>query len=218
MKVRVYLVTSFLFYAIAIIVGDAYAAGSTFRAGIGQALFFGRLFVVVTFPILVGVGFLLRWVAERLFHRPLPYRSVLPWLVHVPLSIVFLSSAIPDSPKTLFRRYVADDVPQSLKEVRLWRTSGFGNSTVVMSFRIAPSEFSRVLSRYEYVEHKESETATPPILAHLAEGRLDFPILLPASPLVYRYSHLEPGPEGGLRVSHYATKSKDYVVTVRTFN
>lgn len=219
MKVLFHAVASFLLYAIAIIVGDACSAGSTFREGLGHATIFGTLFVVVTFPMLVGIGFFLRWAAERLLHRPLPYRSVLPWFVHVPLSLAFLSSAIPDSPQALFRRYVADDVPQSLTEVRYWRTSGFGNSTVVMSFSLAPSEFSKVLSRYEYIE--QSEGVRPLLLAlmkELKEGRPDFPIVLPASPLVYEYSHSEPGPGGGLHVSHYATKNKDYVITVRSRN
>jgi len=218
MKVRFHVVASFLLYAIAIIVGDACSAGSTFREGMGHATIFGTFFVVVTFPMLVGIGFFLRWAAERLLHRPIPYRSVLPWFVHVPVSLAFLSSAIPDSPKTLFRQYVADDVPHSLSEVRYWRTSGFGNSIVVMSFRLAPSEFSKILSRYEYTERSESDGVKPQLLAQLTEGRPDFPISLPASPLVYEYSHSKPGPGGGLHISHYATKNKDYIITVRTYD
>lgn len=199
-------------------VGDAFSAGSSFQEGLGHAIVFGATSAVLTFPVLVGIGFFLRWVAEMLLHRPLPYRTVLPWFVHLPLSVALLFSTIPDSPETLFRRYVADDVPHSLSDLRYWQTSGFNSSIVMMSFKLDPSEFSKVLSRHEYAESSESTGVSPPNLAGWARGRPDFPITLPAAPLVYRYSYSKPTPSVGLRIRHYATKDKDQVITVWTFN
>jgi hypothetical protein len=218
MRIGFYAIVSFLIYAAAVFVGDACSAGSTFGEGVGHAGVFGTFFVLVTFPMLVAAGFFLRWAFERLARRPLPYRSTLPWFVHVPLSLAFISSVIPDSPETLFRRYVADDVPRSLSDVRYWHTSGFGNSTTVMSFRLDPAEFGKVISRYEYVERSDPGGFRPSFIEQLAESRPDFPVSLPGTPLVYEYSYSEPGPGGGLQIWHYATGAHDCVITVQSRN
>ena len=215
-RIRVYAVVSFLLYAVAALVGDAYAASSTFREGIGHALVFGTFFLLVTFPLLVAIGTLVRWALERMVRRPLPCREVLPWFTHVPLSLALLFSTLPDSPQAIFRWYVADDVPFSLSELRCWHTRGFGDSAAILSFKLDPSEFGKVLSRYEYVEHFEPDGIRPPLLARLAKDRAHFPIALPSTPLVYEYAHVRPGLAGGFRISHYATKSQDYVITVRS--
>lgn len=166
--------------------------------------------------MLVGIGYFLRGVAERRLRRPLPWRVALPWFVHVPLSLALLTSVIPDSPQKQFRRIVADDVPHSLSDVRFWRTRGFGNSMDVMSFRVNPSEFGKVLSRYEYAERKEAEGVRPHLVMEVAESRPQFPISLPSSPLVYEYSYSSPERPFGMWI--YTTTDKDFAIVVRSID
>ncbi len=218
MKVCFTAIASLMLYGSTLIVRDAYSSGSTFWDGLGHGVFFGTFLTILTFPILVGMGFFLRWATELILQRPMPYRTILPWFIHVPLILVYFPSAIQDPPITLFRRYVADDVPSSLSEFRHWRTSGIGNAKAIMSFRIAPAEFSKVLSRHQYTEHSKSEEVQPLLLLRLINERPNFPISLPNSPLVYEYRHSEPGLGGGLHVSHYTTQAKDFVITIWIFD
>lgn len=206
---------SLICYAVVIWVSTALSAGGPFIGRLGNAAIFGTIFVVFTFPVLVGVGFVLRWVLELVLSRSLPFRSIVPWWTHIPLSITFIIGAIPESSEGLFRRYVADEVPLSLSEVRFWRTSGFGNSIVMLSYRIDSKEFEKVLERFEYEERSGGTGMPPPFFNDLANAQADFPISLPASPLVYEYSYSEPGSGGGLNISHYATEQKDFVLTIR---
>jgi hypothetical protein len=82
----------------------------------GNVLFsaaFSIIYSVLAFPILIGVGFLLRWTADRLLKRPLSGRTYIPWLIPAVLGIgCFACSFLQDrSPRTLFRNFLNMDPP-----------------------------------------------------------------------------------------------------------
>jgi hypothetical protein len=212
-------VVSLATYSAVVVVGDSFSAASSFRDGLSHALFFGPLFVVVTFPILVGFGFGLRWVIERLIRRPLPFRSIIPFAVLVPVSLSMLSSAIPDSPKTVFRRFVADDVPESLSGLQFWKRSGFGNSTVIVKFKLNPEDFGKVISRYAYSEEELTSGHWIHPIDDLIRHNVAFPIQPSTKPAssVFRASRTL---SNGAResVSHYVNEARDEVLTVRVLD
>lgn len=86
----------------------------------------------------------------------------------------------------------------------------------VMSFRVNPSEFGKVLSRYEYAERKEAEGVRPHLVMEVAESRPQFPISLPSSPLVYEYSYSSPERPFGMWI--YTTTDKDFAIVVRSID
>lgn len=107
MKVFLPAGASFVAFSAAVIVGHAYQAGSTFRDVHHYALMFGSLQMAFLFAVLVRASFMLCWGVKSLSRHCLPHRSILPWLMSLPLGLLMLSKALPDSPQTLFRYCVA---------------------------------------------------------------------------------------------------------------
>lgn len=218
-KTLAMVIVSLVIYSAAVVVGDSFSAASSFRAGLSHALFFGPFFVVVTFPILVGFGYGLRWLIERLIRRQLPFRKIIPFAVLVPVCLSMLSSAIPDSPKTVFRRYVADDVPESLSGLQFWKRSGFGNSTVIVQFNVNPRDFGKVVSRYTYSEEELPPGYRISPIDDLIRHNAAFPIRPSTKPAsrVFRASRTL---SNGAResVSHYVNEARDEVLTVRVLD
>jgi hypothetical protein len=211
--------TSFAVFYIALFIGDAWQAGSTFALGEGHALFFVTFDIAFLFPILVGLGFLFRWLFERVTRRRLPFRTILPWWTHLPLSIAFLVFAAPDrSPSALFRQYISDDVPASLSDFRYSWTSTFNNRHVVLSFRIDPAEFKKVLSRYAFAQSLPDQFQESVELS-ITRDPVESSMNPPLSQLVQRYEYDPPtNPDGsrpdGPYVNLYTTQSHDYVLFI----
>jgi hypothetical protein len=219
MKTLAVATTSLAVFYIALFIGEVWHAGSTIALGEGTAIFFVTFDIAFLFPILVGLGFLLRWLFERVTHRRLPFRTVLPWYTHLPLSIAALVYAVPDrSPSALFRQYVSDDVPASLSDFRYSWTSTFKNRHVVLSFRIDSADFKKVLSRYAFAQSlpdQFQESAESSITRDPVDSSMNPPL----SQLVQRYEYDPPkNPDGswpdGPYVKLFTTQSHDYVLFI----
>lgn len=209
-------ILSFLLFATAIYWADAQSAGSPASNGASHAAVFGTVFIAFVFPLTVGAGYLLRALCEFLLRRRLPWRSALPWFAHLPLTVLLLLvTLVPDTPQSLYRRYISPDVPQSLSDFQYWHASGFGNSSTLLAFRIDPREFPKVLAAHPYRRMVLSGEEHP--LERYGQIP-DFPISPPPASLVEVYSYSEPGTGGGLYLTHYTTEHHDYVLTIRSFN
>jgi hypothetical protein len=197
-------------YYASIIVGDAYAAGSTWRAGIGHALLFGTFFFIISYPILLLVQHLLFGIARRMLRKPSAGPSIWAYIPCVLISMLFFSAAIPRSPESYFEWFVADPVPPSVSDIEYWHTSGYGNSGWIITFRISPDEFDQILSMCPYKERFVSEGE----VLRIPEGA----VTPPREPLVHCYSYSEPGPGGGLLVDILANENKDRVYVIGLAN
>jgi len=215
MRKRIVLSVCFgLVYAASVILGDAASACSTFQAGLGHAVFFGTFFIIGTLPLIL----LLQVGLTRLIRRILHSESKrVPTLEFVPIALVsllFLSSLIPESPEDHFVRFVADVPPASLHDVRCWHTRGYGNGIAVVSFRVSPSEFEKVLTRYAYQKTELPEGASLSLLRSLC-ARKGFPIDYPPEPMVVAYRYSVPRSNGDFYVSIYANAARSLVYVVR---
>jgi len=230
-------------YYAAILIGDSASAGSTWREGMGHALIFGTFFFVVSFPLILliqaGVVRLLRglWFrfskdASKTRVPPPPKGivtapgaprriSTVPIWEFVPLAVLtglFLSAASGSSQEDEFRRFVSRDRPQSVRSFNCWYMSGHGTRSWVVSFRIAPADFPRVITRYPYVQSANPDGFELSVLKDVRESRDDFPVEYPSEPMVLCYRHSMPGPGGGLHVSIYANAEKSLVYVIGSFN
>lgn len=212
-------IASLTIFASCIYVGDACSAGYPVREGMAHARFFGTVAVVLLFPLLVGVGFAIRFGLEFLLRRELPLRFVLPWAVPLAFSLFVLFEGLSETPSKKFTRFVSDEIPRSISDLQIWHTSGFGNQLWILAYRIAPSDLPLILNRYQYKERHESEGFRPILYEELSsEDRDPFPMRLPEERLTYEFSYSKPGPSGGLHVSHYTTEAKDFVLTIGSWD
>jgi hypothetical protein len=215
MKRRVVLSVVFgVFYYVAILIGDALGAGSTWREGAGHALFFGTFALVVTLPvILLAQAWLTRRIRNRLA-RPLGRVPVWEFVPIILISLFSMSEARPRTPEHYFKRFVADRMPQSVSDLKCWHTSGFGNSSWILCFRIAPQEFDQVLARHRYKKTEQPDGIELMLLKIKTEGREAFPVPYPRDKMAVSYEYHDPEPGDGPRVSIYANEARDLVYVI----
>lgn len=217
LKILPVAIASLAIFASCIYIGDAYSAGYPIKEGMAHAGFFGTMAVILLFPILVGIGFLARFGMEFILMKKLTLRSV-SMAYALPLSLLVLLEGLSQTPSKRFTRFVASEIPQSVSNLQIWHTSGFGNQTWILAYGIAPSDLPSILNRYEYTERHDAAGITPILYEVNSEDRKDFPVKLPKEPLTYEFSYSKPGLGGGQHVSHYTTEAKDSVVSTGTWD
>ncbi|MEZ5299220.1 MAG: hypothetical protein R3F11_00885 [Verrucomicrobiales bacterium] len=154
----------------------AMSAGSSFEEGKAFALIFGIFGAVFFFPLLIATGFLIRWIIEKCCGDRIRYRTAVAWFAHVPLTILmFVTSLQPTSTTDYYRRFVSDDVPESLDQFQVWHTSGFGNSRFIVAFEIEPTDFPKLLTRHEF-EEADPPDEREPLADRLRKRDPSFPI------------------------------------------
>ena len=188
MKKRVALSIVFgVVYYLCVFIGATYSAGSTWEAGSGNGLFFGTFWFLISYPVLLGIQAGLAYLFRRV--RKIHEKRVSAWefLPCVLLSALFLSTAIPQSPESQFRRFVADRVPPSVSNIKCWHRGTFSGRQWVVSFSMAPEDLEAVLSRNRY----EKQDLSPGQMLEIPGGVIE----TPKEPMAYCYSYSAPPSE-----------------------
>lgn len=209
------IIGSFSLYFIAILIASTRELGTNFSDEFSHAVLFSIFPAFLTYSALAGVGLALRWIAESILRRPLKRRTLYPWIVQFPISLLILYTAIPKSPSEQFERYISSQVPQSLNDFHQFKTSGFSSSIVFMSYKLHPSEFPKVISRYTYKEEANSHGELPSEFKQYRDTRPNFPIPSPPTPLARYYSYYD---NDNHIITHYTTQEKDWVLTIIIFD
>jgi len=187
---------SLLSFAIVAFFDLALSAGSNIQSGTGMALLFELFALPMFFPPLVGFGFLLRWVAERLLGHPIPRRNAVPWCLPTVAAIIGIASVLRQRlPGTAYHDWVSDKMPTSISNFQNWWQVLPGDTIFIVSFKINPSEFDQVLTRHQFQETTDSAQIQHQLLDYWDEKGsprgLGLHIFLPNSPLVHLYSYSE---------------------------
>ena len=201
-------------YYVAVFVSAALSSGSTWREGSDHAIFFGSLFFGVSFALILLIqGWLVRLVRKivRSDSKRAPVWEFIPTVI----ASLLILAAIPDrSSEAKFRRFVAHDMPASVRDVRCWHRNTYGGKSWLLSFRIGPADFRRITTRYPYVEETSEKGYELVRLRHLVESDRDFPVPYPTEPMVVRYRYQVSPSDGGMSVSLYTNAEKTLVYVV----
>jgi hypothetical protein len=157
--------------------------------------------VPACFPLLVAAGYLFRRISEWLLRRKLPGRDFLPWLLPIVIGVGGVAVELAQSTNAAtFHKFVADDMPGSIAGYHYWRRQQIdGDRIVVISFRLDPAEFDKLLSRRQFDATSDPQliqTAIQRYSEYSQEcGLENYRISLPKQGVVrmYWYSHEEDG-------------------------
>jgi hypothetical protein len=184
-------------------VSGAFAAnGRTISSGMFDDYFFAAALsvmdTVVAFPVLVGLGFLIRWIAEKRRRRPLPMRKYMPWAVPSVVGVVALcaSFSFSRSPSKLLPEFTGINPPASLSNFQYWWDTLPGDSVYVFSFTIDPADFQKLLVNRSFTENSDPRYITQELLQNFCRNLPGQNVPLPASRLVKLYKHEKDDPSG----------------------
>jgi hypothetical protein len=214
MRRIIFSTVSGLVYYSAILTGDASGAGGTWRDGAGHAILFGTFGFIMTFPVILLLQAVMTRRVRKWRSKPSGAVPVWEFAPIALMSLLFLSGALPKTPQHYFQRFVADDMPQSVHDLKYWHTRSFGGSSWMLSFRIAPQDFDQVLTRHTYKKTEQPAGIELTDLKIKHELRKDFPVPYPQEKMVISYEYHDPQPGDGLRVWIYANEARDLVYVI----
>jgi len=176
------------------------------------AVAFSLIPVGFGFPILVAIGFALRWIIEKVLKRPLPRRTYVPWLVPVILGLGCLAAAyLQDrSPRKLFADRLQITPPASLTNFDYWWTTLPGDSLYIFSFRLDPSQFNQLLANHPFVKDSDPQDIQQQLTSDIPPfSGVRLPSVLLTT--VYKYSTENP-PGLPHIIDVFTTQARDQVV------
>jgi hypothetical protein len=152
-------IISLLIYASGFIVYNARTLASAILDDALLAAAFSIIPVVIGFPLLVATSYLVRWIAETAIRRSLPYREYALLLAPSVIGVVCLTvSVLQDrSPRKLLREFINTDAPPSVSNFEYWWRTLPGDSLYVLSFKVNPTEFNKLLANHSFVEDFDPE-------------------------------------------------------------
>lgn len=177
---------SFIFWALSL--------GSNILAGEGMASVVTLFLVPMTFPTAAAIGYLLRFIAERLFRRKFSGWDIIPWVFPVALCIIGIAVELAyRSESAVYHNFVADDLPPSLSNFQYWWQQVPGDCLFVVRFNLNPSEFDKILSRRKFEETADADEMSTALHVYYAPdgspGFKGLDISVPKSPLVRMYHY-----------------------------
>jgi hypothetical protein len=152
--------------------------------------------VIVGFPILVGVGFLLRWIVEGTLHRPLRRRRYWPWLAPAlfGLGCAAASFLLYRTPRGILRDFPKIEMPASLSNFKCWRLTLPGDSLYILRFDINPTDFNKLLANHKFVQDSNAFDVHEALKGDFPVGLVGSNMQLPQASLavVYKFSTESP--------------------------
>jgi hypothetical protein len=206
---------SLLVFASGVYVNVAMASASSIRAGGWIAGAFTLVYVIVGFPLLVVIGFLVRFIGEWVLRRRLPFRAAFPWLIPMLLGVAGFATAFSDrSPQTVYRVFLDEDAPGSLSSFQYWWTTVPGDQPFVFSFKLDPSEFNKIISRHGFIEDSDPDHIRDALHANFPSGMPGFHLSLPEMPLTKMYTFSDPPTTASQRFLYVLTTERRDTVVV----
>jgi len=162
------------------------------------AIVFAAIPAIIGFPILIGIAFLLRWVAERILKRPLRSRRYWPWLMPAVLGLgcVAGSFLLDRSPRKLLRDFPNMAAPASLSNFQYWWITLPGDSLYILRFDIDPAQFNGLLANHQFVQDSDAMDIREALKNDFPAGLVGSNIQMPRSPVITVYKFSTEGPPG----------------------
>jgi hypothetical protein len=203
-----------LFFGLSILVGRPLAS-DMFSGPLFFAAVSSLIPAVLGFPVLIGVGFISRWIVEKVLKRPLPRRAYVPWLVPALVGLAcFAATFLQDrSPQRLFTDRLHIAAPASVTNFDCFWTTLPGDSVYIFSFKINPSEFHQLLVNHPFVQDTDRYEVRQQLSSDISPM---FGVRLPPVSLttVYTYSTASTGNPPSLPqiIDVYTNPAHDQVV------
>jgi hypothetical protein len=206
----------FFAFAFGLFALEGRTLASTLFGDVFFAVAFSIIPVVVGFPILVGIGFLVRLIAERLLKRRIPGRTYAPCLIPAVLGVACVGGSflLDRSPRKLFHDYLNTDPPASLSNFQYWWDTLPGDTLYVFSFDLAPSDFNKLLANHQFVEDSNPEDIRQALKENFPTGLPGLNIQLPQAPLIIMYKYSTENPPGLPHIINVFTTEKRHQVVI----
>jgi hypothetical protein len=191
-------ISSLLLFAFGLFAIEGRALASTLFGDVFFAIAFSIIPFVIGCPILIGIGFLIRSIAERFLHRRIAGRKYMPWLIPAVIGLGCVAGSFLQnrSSRKLFHDFLNIDSPSSVSNFQYWWVTLPGDALYVFSFEIDPTEFDKLLANRQFIEDSDPENIGQALKIMVRPGQFGMNIQLPHATLIKMYKSSTEGPPG----------------------